>query len=416
MEQPLPVGESRYRWLVLTVATFAQAASGFAFVGVGTLAGFFREEFALTGTETGLIVTAVGLGPVFAMVPVGRLLDRHGERGMVGGGALFLAAGVGIAALARSYAMLLVVLLIGGTGYATSQPGGSKAIADWFSTRGRGLAMGIRQTGLPLGGAAAAAVLPALAATASWRWALIMGAAVSALGGVVFLLIYRRTAAEDSVAYRLIPRFRELVSMKTLRPALWTGLLMVGTQFCIVSDLMLFLRDVHQLPLSRSAWFLFAAQLAGVAGRIVLAAWSDRLGPGGRMRPVVLSLLVVAGCAVALPLVPVSVSRSALFLLAMLLGFFAFGWYGPWVVHVAELAPAGAVGLTLGVAMTANQISIAGAPPLFGLALDLSGGYLVPWWLLALVLVVGAVRVNAGTRSGHGRADGEVPGPEVMDQ
>ena len=133
-----PVSESRYRWLVLAAATFAQAATGFAFLGVGALAGFFREEFDLTGTQTGLIMTAVGLVPVFALVPVGRLLDRHGERGIIGGGALFLAAGVGIAALSRSYPMLLLVLLVGGAGYATSQPGGSKAVAGWFSVRDRG--------------------------------------------------------------------------------------------------------------------------------------------------------------------------------------------------------------------------------------------------------------------------------------
>lgn len=395
-----PVSESRYRWLVLTAATFAQAAAGFALLGVGALAGFFREEFDLTGTQTGLIMTAVGLVPVFALVPVGRLLDRHGERGIVGGGALFLAAGVGIAALSRSYPMLLLVLLVGGAGYATSQPGGSKAVAGWFSVHDRGLAMGIRQTGLPLGGAAAAAVLPALAADSGWRRALIIAAGVSAVGGLAFISIYRRNTAGQSEDYRLAARLREVLRLEKLRPVLWAGLLMVGTQFCIVSYLMLFLRDDHELPLTQGAWFLFAAQIAGVAGRIGLAAWSDRLGPGRRMQPVALSLAVVALCITVLPLVPASAGNGALLLLTVLLGFFAFGWYGPWVVHVAEVAPAGTVGLTLGVAMTANQIGIVAAPPLFGLVLDLSGSYLAPWWLVAFALAVGTVRVTA--RRDHG--------------
>jgi predicted MFS family arabinose efflux permease len=118
------------------------------------------------------------------------------------------------------------------------------------------------------------------------------------------------------------------------------------------------------------------------------------------MQPVALSLAVVAVCITVLPLVPASAGNGALLLLTVLLGFFAFGWYGPWVVHVAEVAPAGTVGLTLGVAMTANQIGIVAAPPLFGLVLDLSGSYLAPWWLVAFALAVGTVRVTA--RRDHG--------------
>lgn len=384
---------------MLAVATLAQATTGFTVLGVGALAGFFRDEFDLTGTETGLIVTAVGLMPVIALIPVGRLLDRHGERGVVGGGGLILAAGVGLAALAHSYPVLLALLLVGGTGYATSQPGGSKAVASWFSSHRRGVAMGIRQTGLPFGGAAAAAILPALAAATGWRRALGTAAVVTAAGALVFLTVYRRAAVDIRDDYKLAARLRELVMNVRFRPLLWAGLLMVGTQFCIVSYLMLFLRDVHGIPLTSAAWFLAAAQLAGVAGRIVLAAWSDRLGPSGRMSPVRLSIAVVAVLAFTLPLLPEGANQIALFLLATTMGFFAFGWYGPWVVHVAEVAPPGSVGLTLGIAMTANQIGIAGAPPVFGMLLDFSNGYLVPWWFVALVLLFGGMRASMAIRN-----------------
>ncbi|MDP8959724.1 MAG: MFS transporter [Actinomycetota bacterium] len=392
-----------YPWLVVGVATFAQAATAFAFLGVGALAGFFQEAFDLSGAQTGLIVTAVGLVPLFALIPVGRLLDRHGERGIVAGGALLLAAGVGAAALAPSYPLLLLLLLLGGAGYATSQPGGSKAVAGWFTARRRGLAMAIRQTGLPLGGASAAAVLPALAAAVSWESALATAALVTAIGGIAFFVLYRQRGGSRDEDYRLSFHLRGLLAAPGMRAALWAGLAMVGTQFCIISYLMLFLRDVHGLPLTRGAWFLFATQLAGAAGRVVLGAWSDRLGPGRRMWPVGVSLVVAASSVFTLPLLPAG-AYGGLAVLSVGLGFFAFGWYGPWVVHVAEVAPAQAVGLTLALAMTANQLGIVGAPPLFGLVLDVSGTYLLPWWLLALLMVVAALRVGAGLRRGRGEA------------
>ena len=39
--------------------------------------------------------------------------------------------------------------------YSVSQPGGSKVILKWFRKENRGLAMGIRQAGIPIGGALA---------------------------------------------------------------------------------------------------------------------------------------------------------------------------------------------------------------------------------------------------------------------
>ncbi|MEK1829778.1 hypothetical protein AAAC51_13790 [Priestia megaterium] len=42
------------------------------------------------------------------------------------------------------------VLLAAGVWYGTAQPGGSKAVVKWFPSHHRGLAMGIRQTGIPI--------------------------------------------------------------------------------------------------------------------------------------------------------------------------------------------------------------------------------------------------------------------------
>ena len=400
-----PVAEQRsaapYRWVILAVATLTQAATGFVFVGVGTLAGFLQRAFSLSGAQTGLVVTALGVVPLFALLPVGRLLDRHGERAIVTGGALLLATGAGAAAFAPSYPLLLALLLVGGSGYATSQPGGSKAVAGWFQPDQRGLAMGIRQTGLPLGGAAAAAILPALAASAGWREALGSAAAVAAVGAILFGLAYRPSERNPVDGYAFMAQLGRLFGSPAVRPVLWAGVVLVSAQFCIISYLMLFLRDGHGLPLARGAWFLFTAQALGAVGRVALGARSDRLGHGRRMRSVEESLVLAAGSTFALPLLSPEAGVGVLLLVTAVLGFFAFGWYGPWVVHVAEVAPRGAVGLTLGLAMTINQLGIVGAPPLFGLALDLSGSYLVAWWALAAALLLVALRVRLGLRRGE---------------
>lgn len=389
----------RFRWSVVAVATFVQAASAFVFLGVGTLAAFVQADLGLSGTRTGLLVTATGLVPLFTMLVVGRLLDRNGERWLVAGGAVLLGVGAALATLAPSYWLLALLLLAGGTGYATAQPGGSSAVAGWFPGERRGLAMGIRQTGLPLGGAAAAALLPTVAVRLGWRPALLLAAGVAVCGGALFATVYRDHPRPSPARTPMLGEVRRLLAMRALRPVLWAGTAHVAAQFAVVSYLLLYLRDRHGIGLAAGGGCLFAAQMAGVAGRILLARWSDRFGPGRRLRPVLVSLTVTAAGTTVLAVLP-TVPLAAAVGLAAAFGFFAFGWYGPWVVHVADVAPDEATGLTLALAMTGNQLGIVAGPPLFGAVHDLSGGYTAAWLALGAVLLAAAARVALAARSG----------------
>ncbi|MDH3463923.1 MAG: MFS transporter, partial [Acidimicrobiia bacterium] len=269
-----------YRWTILTVATVAQTTAAIPFLGVGVLAGFLQERFDLSGTETGLLVTAIGIVPLFALIPVGRFLDHHSERMIITAGALLLGGGVAIASFFNSYLALLAVLAIGGAGYSTSQPGGSKVVAAWFPGPERGVAMGIRQTGVPLGGAVAAATLPQFASRFGVDTALLAAGCAAIAGGLTFLALYRPAPLVVNSSYHLASELRSLLSRFQIRTAMWIGLAMVSAQFALLSYLMLYLRDVHDIPLATGAWVLFGAQISGVAGRILLARWSDRLRSG----------------------------------------------------------------------------------------------------------------------------------------
>ena len=72
-------------------------------------------------------------------------------------------------------------LLFGSIGYCVIQPAGGKVIAAWFGPDTRGVAMGIRQAGLPLGAALGALILPTIAERHGWRAAFEAGALAAAL-------------------------------------------------------------------------------------------------------------------------------------------------------------------------------------------------------------------------------------------
>ncbi|XUL85733.1 hypothetical protein ACQ86D_02695 [Streptomyces galilaeus] len=50
-------GAVRYRWAVLAVATFTQAASGFFVQGIGAMGIVLRHELGLTAAQLGLLIS-----------------------------------------------------------------------------------------------------------------------------------------------------------------------------------------------------------------------------------------------------------------------------------------------------------------------------------------------------------------------
>jgi sugar phosphate permease len=381
--------EQSYRWAILAVATVAQAGACFLVQGLGALAGYMQEALGLRAFEIGLLISAAQFVPIVGLLVAGELLDRFSERLIVGVGTLVVSAALAGASMATSYQALLVFLLIVGAGYSTAQPGGSKSVSIWFSSSQRGFAMGIRQAGLPLGGALAAATLPAIAGEFGWQAAFLTGAVAAFIGGILFIAVYRspygpRSAPGASLKSLLATRFA-LVREPSMQTIMWSGVTLIAAQYGLLIFVALDVRDRLGVSLETGAALLVVAQCAGVGGRIWLAAWSDRCRQG-RYFPIVTCMwALVIGLLILL-----SISHGStvwLGLLAAWLGFFGFGWYGPWVAYVTEAAPPDRVGFALGLAMAVNQIAIIASPPLLGLIRDATNSYVVNWAFLIAILL-----------------------------
>jgi len=395
-----------YRWMILLVATVAQTSACFLVQGIGVIGAFVQRDLHLTTAQVGLLISAAQLVPVVGLLVAGELLDRHSERLVVGGGTLIVALALLGASLAPGYLALLLFLIVVGAGYSTAQPGGSKSIARWFATSQRGFAMGIRQAGLPLGGALSAAILPSFANGLGWRSSLAAGGLVALLGAAVFLVFYRTPpgSAHDNRSSARSPRAGTAARLSVLRDRSMTnimvsGLSLISVQYGILIFTVLYLHEAGGMTIERAALLLFAALAAGVAGRVVLALWSDR-ARSGRYFPVLICMGAVVVGLVLLMIVPLDSTPVVASLVAWL-GFFGFGWYGPWVAYTAEIAPPGKTGFALGLAMAVNQVAVIVAPPALGLLKDTTGSYLPGWGTLAAIALLALIATARRARTGH---------------
>ncbi|MBH8608994.1 MFS transporter [Thermoactinomyces sp. CICC 10521] len=388
------VKQKNYRWVVLGLATWAQASATFVTYGVGPLAAIWQLKFSLSQSQAGLLVSVVNIGPLLSMLLIGRALDQYGERWITGIGSVLLGLTVGFASFLNNYGTLLCLLFLVGIHYGTAQPGGSKVVIKWFDSTERGFAMGIRQSGIPIGGALAGWVIPVLSSRYDWPVAVGMQAIFAIAGGLAFLFFYREPFASNKRSienYRFWGELKKLCRQKQLHPLLFSGFILVSLQIVLVAHLMIFLKStMKQITLVSAGQMLSVCLWSGMVGRILLAWLSDKLWTGDRIRPLMLSICSSVIGLLALVVLPHDSPVWALFILCAWLGFFGIGWYSLFIVEIAEKSSRYAIGLTVSYALTLNQIAIITAPLVFGLLVDWQGSYQFAWIILAILLSVSA--------------------------
>ncbi len=372
------------RWAALTLITLAHALGAFSILSVAPLSPFLLDSFQLSRAQAGLFLPAIYLGGVLLSLPAGWLTDRFGVRLTLVLGQGLTGAMVGLAALSPVFPVLLGLLFLGGFGWSVLNPATGKVVLDWFPPRERGLAMGIKQTGLTLGGIAAALFLPPLTLEVGWRRALAGAAAASLLSAALVGVAYRTPPGRLAEAPTERPRLAEIGPF-LLRPGLLVlfgcGLALSMVQSSVLAYLVLYAKEALGSSVVEAGRLLALAQAGGAAGRLGWGVISDRLF-GGRRRPgLIVTALIGAGAYILFSLGGVAGALVAL--LAAIAGAGAFGWVGLYLALVAEVGGRKYAGFLTGIAVAFAWSGVLVGPPIFGLILDATGSYRLPWLLLS---------------------------------
>ena len=346
-------------------------------MGLPAIAPAIRDEFDLSLGQVGAILSAHWLGTLVTLLPWGFLTDRIGERlvlaaGM-GGCGLFLLA----AAEAESFWVLYGLLFLSGAAGASVNAATGRAVMGWFDASERGLALGIRQAAVPVGGLIGAIVLPQFTVPHAYAF---LGALclVGAAGGAVFLREPKGPPLEI-----------EDVEWTVRDPRLWrlctvSGLYVVA-QMAVLSFLALYLHDERGLGKGEAAAVLGVVQAGAIVLRIGAGRWSDMLG--SRVVPLArIGLAMTATLGMAAILLDASlVLLVPAFVVA---GALTMAWNGVAFAAVAELAGRARSGAALGMQQTV--LSLAGVVAPVAFAAVVSGtSWRVAYGLAALFPLVG---------------------------
>lgn len=387
--------KSNHKWVMLMFATIAQTTATLITYGVGAFALFWKEEYGLTNMESGLLVSVVNVGPLFCMLFVGQLLDQYNEKLLISISSFLLGSSFLLTNIVKGFNGLLFVLLFVGMFYSVSQPGGSKVILKWFPKENRGLAMGIRQVGIPIGGALAGVLIPFFTIQYNMTYAINSMACICIMGGLLFFMFYKEPyvhedARKEHIKISFWTQLKVVIRKKELYPIYITGICMISLQMVLVGHFMKFLVREQSITSIVAGTVFSVMFFSGMIGRVVLAASSDLFYKSNRRTPLFIAVCASIGLILLLVMGIHTVTSGVLYGVSALLGFFSIGWFSLFIVEVTELASEESVGITVSLALTFNQIAIIVAPVLFGYIVD-EKGYTYAWLCIVMLLSISAV-------------------------
>jgi len=401
---------------MLGLGTAAQTVASTLMFGVPFLLPTLRRTDGLSLAEAGALAAAPSVGLVLTLILWGVLADRYGERAVLATG-LTLTGMIALVSTTASQptARGLAFVLVGAAGASVNAASG-RLVMGWFGVRQRGVAMGVRQMGQPLGVAAAALVMPPLAQTHGIGAALAVPALACLVVALLIALLARdpapqpgtpaRTATPAESATTGPPRVADTSPYR--HPTLWrvhaASSMLVVPQFATATFSAEYLVSGRHWDGSDAGRLLAAVAVVGALGRLGAGRWSDLAG--SRLRPMRQVALLSA---LTMGLVGVAVQQGSWLVLAALAvaSVVSVSDNGLGFTATAELAGRAWSGRALGVQNTAQNLAAFATAPLIG-ALAGARGFAVAFGACAMFPLLGAWATPVHAEHRELRRDGDL--------
>ena len=356
------------------VATVSTVYPGFL---IGALTVQVSDEFSVTEATYGW-----GLGGFFLAATVGsalfgRLVQRVGPRRQILSGLVVtLAMNLYIALLAGGWWQLVGALTVAGFVNASNQTAVNLALTQARIPR-LGLAIALKQSGMPMASMISGLMVPAIALTVGWRWAYVLGAALTVIA-IVGVILYIDPQQPNRNRTRTAP--------VSLRRDLLIAAVLGGCLSFAAGSLNAWIVSSGVdagLGEGTAGLMLSLGAASGIALRVFAGTRLDLM----TVRPfLVAGVMVLAG---AVGVAMLTVRSPGIHMAATLLAF-AGGWVWPVFTNYGIVRTnAATAGAATGVTQMGVYIGVFLAPLVTGQVIE-SYGYGVMWSMVVVMILIGS--------------------------
>jgi len=390
---PLPVGEKphlesaertdSYRWVILIIAYLSILAFTFIFQSIPPVLPLIISELHLTYAQSGLLMSLFSLPGLFISLLGGFLSDRYKMRPLAAGCFFLMIGGTLLVALGADLRILWLGRIIAGIGAITLSIFLPKLLSQWFKNRELGLAMGLFNTGVPLGSIISFGLFGRIGSQWGWRIPILLTGVYSLITFVLFLSLYRLPHAPEK---RKDDPATVYKSIKKMGWPIWcVGLswLWFNAAFTSFATFAPNFFQQKGYTIEKSGLFIGIPLLGSLFFSTLVGYLVDRfkhqewfIGTG----------------AIGLTVLALFFNLSSSFLpLVILMGIFSAMIPAPIYSLPPEILKTESVGLGFGVISTCSSIGLFVAPYLVGKAEDLTGSYISTFVLISVFFFLVAI-------------------------
>jgi sugar phosphate permease len=377
-------------------------------VNIATAATEIRRELTLSNTQLAFVLSAFGYPYILFQIFGGWLGDRVGARRTLFVCGLVWASATILTGFAGSLATLFLVRLLIGVGEGATFPVATRAMQAWTAPSRRGFAQGITHAFARLGNALTPPIVAWLITVVTWRGSFVVLGCASLVWVVTWLWYFRDVPADHpaitTAELERLPHHgrpptdasRAAVPWRQLAARMWP---VAVVYFCYGWTLWMYLNWLpsyflheHNLRLGQSALFSSAVFSAGVGGDYLGGVLSDTiLQRTGDVRKARCQLVMWAFMASFVCVLPIFVTRDLTIIVLSLAAafFFAEIVIGPMWAIPMDIAPQHS-GTASGFMNTGSALAAVLSPLAFGLIIDATGNWNLPFAASIGLLLVGA--------------------------
>jgi predicted MFS family arabinose efflux permease len=376
-------------WVPLAITLAIQAMVAMAMLTLPAMAPRVAADVGISAAYIGLYIAVAYAGAMSASLASGAAVARYGPIRVSQISLVLCAAGLALCAVPLLPVIALGALLVG-IGYGPVTPASSHLLARTTPAHRMSLVFSVKQTGVPLGGALAGAIVPGLQLVTGWQAALLVVAAANIVCAVVAQSLRAEFDADRDPSRRLsmgniLEPVKLVLSDPKLRMLAGCSFVFSIAQLSLTTYLVTYLTESLAYGLVAAGFVLALSQVGAVVGRVLWGYVADRWLGARRMLAALAA--VMAASALATALLQPALPAAVVIVVLCVFGASAIGWNGVYLAEVARQAPTGMAGLATGGTLAITFLGVVLGPPLFGAVSAVAGSYRVGYAVLAVPLL-----------------------------